>query len=208
MTQRGRATRQRIGDAALRVLGTEGVRALTHARVDTVAGLPRGSTSNHHRSRAALLEAAVARLVDREQAVWEEVTASAAPAAGLAEGVTAWLQRAVTTDRELHLARYALSVEARADPEVLGLLRAGRARVEAWVQEVLLEAGAGDPAAAARLLLAHLDGTLFRLVTGLHEAGPQTWEHVRSDLASLSATALARPLADGRADDRLPSLPG
>jgi DNA-binding transcriptional regulator YbjK len=37
----------------LKLLGTEGLRALTHARVDECAGIPKGSTSNYFRTRAA-----------------------------------------------------------------------------------------------------------------------------------------------------------
>lgn len=41
----------------IELLGTQGLRALTHGRVDARAGLPRGSTSNHFRTRQALLGA-------------------------------------------------------------------------------------------------------------------------------------------------------
>lgn len=46
-----------IADAALAVLAAEGSRGLTHRAVDEAAGLPSGSTSNHFRTRSALLEA-------------------------------------------------------------------------------------------------------------------------------------------------------
>ena len=49
------ATRERSLAAAASLVGTQGTRALTHARVDAEAGLPRGSTSNHFRTRASLL---------------------------------------------------------------------------------------------------------------------------------------------------------
>lgn len=45
------------------------MRGLTHRAVDEAAGLPQGSTSNLARTRAALLEAAVRRLAEREAAV-------------------------------------------------------------------------------------------------------------------------------------------
>ncbi|MFC9797474.1 TetR/AcrR family transcriptional regulator [Streptomyces sp. NPDC127584] len=59
----------RIGDAALDLLVERGMRGLTHRAVDERAGLPQGSTSNHARTRQALLETAVRRQVQRESQV-------------------------------------------------------------------------------------------------------------------------------------------
>jgi DNA-binding transcriptional regulator YbjK len=44
----------------------DGLRALTHARIDDRAGLPKGSTSNPFRTRAALLSGVVDWIVERE----------------------------------------------------------------------------------------------------------------------------------------------
>jgi DNA-binding transcriptional regulator YbjK len=52
----------RLADAAIDVLGTGGVRALTHRAVDTRAGLPQGTCSYHFPSRTALLTAALSRI--------------------------------------------------------------------------------------------------------------------------------------------------
>ena len=68
--------RERALDAAVELLGAEGLRALTHVRVDDRAGLPKGSTSNHFRTRAALLEGVVAHLGARDRPA---VSAAAAP---------------------------------------------------------------------------------------------------------------------------------
>ena len=48
-------TKVRVLEAAVELLGTEGLRALTHARIDAQAGVPKGSTSNYFRTRAQLL---------------------------------------------------------------------------------------------------------------------------------------------------------
>ncbi|HEX5919668.1 MAG TPA: TetR family transcriptional regulator, partial [Nocardioides sp.] len=37
-------------DAALELVGTQGMRGLTHRAVDAAAGLPAGSTSNYFRT--------------------------------------------------------------------------------------------------------------------------------------------------------------
>ena len=55
-------------DAALTLVGEQGVRALTHARVDAAAGLPRGSTSNWFRTRDALVAGVVIHLAESERA--------------------------------------------------------------------------------------------------------------------------------------------
>src|SRR5680860_59148 len=62
------ATRERALEAAEELLGAEGVRALTHARVDERAGLPPGSTSNWFRTRRALLGGIVDWIAERERA--------------------------------------------------------------------------------------------------------------------------------------------
>ena len=62
------ATRERGLEAAVELLGAEGVRALTHARVDERAGLPPGSTSNWFRTRRALLGGIVDWIAERERA--------------------------------------------------------------------------------------------------------------------------------------------
>ncbi|MFD3534901.1 TetR/AcrR family transcriptional regulator [Streptomyces sp. NPDC058664] len=72
---------ERIGDAALDLLVERGMRGLTHRAVDERAGLPQGSTSNHARTRQALLETAVRRQVELEARV---LTPDELPGAGSA----------------------------------------------------------------------------------------------------------------------------
>ena len=73
------ATVTKIVDAALSVLGTGGIHALSHARVDTAAALPPGSTSNYFRTRAALVSAAVARLHELDEVDWRAAVAAGPP---------------------------------------------------------------------------------------------------------------------------------
>ena len=73
-------TRQaEILDAAIETLGTRGMRGLTHRAVDEAAGLPEGSTSNHFRSRDALLAGIAERFVQRERAAFEAIAMSDVP---------------------------------------------------------------------------------------------------------------------------------
>ena len=61
-------TKERALDAALALVGEQGIRALTHARVDERAGLPKGSTSNWFRTRDALLTGVAVWLAESERA--------------------------------------------------------------------------------------------------------------------------------------------
>ena len=58
----------RLADAAIEVLGHEGVRALTHRAVDTRAGLPQGTCSYHFPTRNALLTAVLERIAELDLA--------------------------------------------------------------------------------------------------------------------------------------------
>jgi AcrR family transcriptional regulator len=80
-----RSRAELIGDTAIEVLAAEGARGLTHRAVDRAAGLPPGSTSNHARTREALLTCALTRITQLEAAdaaalLSSDPTDAAAPA--------------------------------------------------------------------------------------------------------------------------------
>jgi AcrR family transcriptional regulator len=70
--ERTAAARQAIVAAAIEVLGTEGHRALTNARLQEVSGLSRGLVGYHFGARQGLLEAVVGSI--REDFVTDLVT--------------------------------------------------------------------------------------------------------------------------------------
>ncbi|MGH3122524.1 MAG: TetR/AcrR family transcriptional regulator, partial [Streptosporangiaceae bacterium] len=57
-----------MADAAIAVLADHGARGLTHRAVDQAAGLPPGTTSNHARSREALLTLTLTRIAELDAA--------------------------------------------------------------------------------------------------------------------------------------------
>lgn len=59
---RNNERRDRLSDAAIRVLAEQGSRGLTHRAVDDAAALPRGTASNYFRTRDALIAAIVERI--------------------------------------------------------------------------------------------------------------------------------------------------
>ena len=159
-------TRERALDAAITLLGTGGVHALTHGRVDAAAGLPKGSASNHFRTRDALITAVVERLEELDRRDWAAVGALAEPTLDLfLDAVTRFIQTSVTTDRVRTVARYALSVEATHDPRIAAALARGADLIRERGARVLADLGATDPQAAVRTLMAYVNGLILREVT-------------------------------------------
>ncbi|HEY5155559.1 MAG TPA: TetR family transcriptional regulator, partial [Acidimicrobiales bacterium] len=104
-------------DAALELVGTEGMRGLTHRAVDAAAAVPAGSTSNYFRTRDALILGIVERFIARERAMatgpHDEVDPSPD---GVATAFGRFAHRALGPDRAVTLARYAILVETAQNP--------------------------------------------------------------------------------------------
>lgn len=149
-------------DAAIQVVGTDGMRALTHRAVDAAAGLPTGSTSNVFRTREALQRAMVVRLIDTEVAGWEHLAGRTAPTTptALAATLATMVDTLTGSLRTLTVARYALFMEAARDPALQPEMGRGAQRVATIGHAWLSAAGSADPAAHTALLLAHLDGVV------------------------------------------------
>ena len=165
-------TKARALQAALELLGTGGIRALTHARVDAQAGLPRGSASNYFRTRSALLVGAVKELGAREAA---EVAAALPPdsAPGLLEVLCAQFRAATTAGQGLTAARFALFVEGIGHPEVRDAVSRGRAGFERMIVPLLGRLGAAEPEVAAMALMSAYEGMLLYHLARGHGPDPQ-----------------------------------
>ena len=155
--------RERAIDAAIGLLAEGGPRALTHARVDAAAGLPKGSTSNDFRSRSALLAGVTDAIVQREAA---GVTTTLAPAsaAELVDACCALLDLVTLEQRTVTAARLALFLEAAHEPGLAEPLARGRAMLEATVRQVLGGLGATDAAAGAAALMACFEGLILHRI--------------------------------------------
>ena len=159
-------TKIRALNAAIDLVGTEGLRALTHARVDERAGLPKGSTSNYFRTRAALTTGVVEWMAQRELA---EMRPPESPdsAAGLVDLLSGMIEYTTGANRTLTAARLALFTEAGHNPEVRAAVSGGHALMERWAVGTLTDLGAGDPAAGATALIACCEGfILHRIARG------------------------------------------
>ena len=156
-------TRDRALRAAVEEVGDNGIRALTHARVDARAGLPKGSTSNWFRTRAALVAGVVAHLADEERAM--APVNEVATADELIELVCAMVERASGPDAARTRVRLALSLEAAYSPDLRTPLQEQRGAFVVWAGDLLAQIGASQPEEAARTLLACANGLLFHRLT-------------------------------------------
>src|SRR4051812_32320357 len=130
-------TKERALDAAVQLLGTEGVRALSHARIDARAGLPAGSTSNWFRTRRALLAGIVAWMAERERADFDPPDVPVTPHAdGLIEGLCAMVELQTGRFAVRTRARYALFLELASDLELGAPLRRQRHEFEGWTEQL------------------------------------------------------------------------
>lgn len=159
-------TRTRALDAAVALVGESGIRALTHARVDERADLPKGSTSNWFRSREALVAGVVAWLAESERA---DFAATEAPTVETPEQLVDAMTGMITVQTgplaARTRARYALFLEAAGDAQLLApLLEQRRVFVE-WTTVLLERIGARSPQEAVRTLMAAAEGIVLHRVT-------------------------------------------
>jgi AcrR family transcriptional regulator len=157
------STKTRALTAALDLLGVGGVRALTHARVDARAGLPKGSTSNFFRTRAALLTGAVDWLAEQELAGIDQFL-QPDTIAELMDGLCAAYEFASVQNRTFTAARLALFVEAGHNPDVRQAVGRGRARYEELLVAALVHLAVPRPGVVASAVMSCLEGLLLHRI--------------------------------------------
>jgi DNA-binding transcriptional regulator YbjK len=181
-----------IGDTAIALLAERGLRGLTHRAVDEAAGLPPGSTSNHARTRSALLETTFARLCRLEAEVFED----AANPGGLlaledltpeaaADLVATQLHDTLTVRREQVLARFELALEATRRPELRAIYDSAGATFREPARDLMAALGATDPDRDGRTFIAFSEGILFDSVAGAGSRTVPSREEIRDGLLDL-----------------------
>jgi DNA-binding transcriptional regulator YbjK len=150
-------------DAAIDVLGNQGVRALTHRAVDAAAGVPVGSAANYFKTRDALIGAVVERFAERDRAGWQAVAGFVAPSdpGELAAALTAYVSRALGPDRAVTVARYGLFIEAALRPALQEPLAVSAAELRRWAAQWLRAVGSTDPEGDCTAIMDHLDGLIL-----------------------------------------------
>jgi DNA-binding transcriptional regulator YbjK len=154
-------------DAAIDILGTRGMRQLTHRAVDAAADLPLGSTSNRFRTRDALLVGVLARILERETAIWTRLAIDIrTPTVDAAAGALGALIGELTdAGRVLSQARRTIFVEATNHPALGAEISHLQDEISAWMAPLLADLGSPDPARDVHHLLALMDGLVIDQLT-------------------------------------------
>lgn len=162
--------REELGDAAIAVVASAGLKGLTHRAVDATADVPVGTTSNYFRTRQALVAAVAERIEARDHEIWGGL----GPAPATFEEFTDWLGTfavVMAVDHaELSRVRIALFL---ADSERYG---AGHRRFMSAIGQALDVFGVPESQAVATAYLDYLDGLILHLVTVRPGVGPSVGE--------------------------------
>jgi DNA-binding transcriptional regulator YbjK len=149
-------------DAGLELVGTQGMRGLTHRAVDTAAAVPAGSTSNYFRTREALILGIVERFIVRERAMATGPTDGVDPSPeGVASALGRFAHRALGPDRAVTLARYAILVETGQNPALREGMAVGADQVDRWALDLITRAGSQHPERDLGLLANYVTGLVL-----------------------------------------------
>jgi AcrR family transcriptional regulator len=190
-------------DAAIRVLGEHGVRALTHRAVDAEAGVAAGSTANYFPARKALFEAIVERVSALERDHFDEVAVKVCPTtpAELGRAITGFARDATGVHRPLTLSRYAILVEAGHNAKIRHQLAGTGSRVNAWFANWLRLIGSRDPGHDVHVLGNYLTGLMLHQLA-IPDPQFDPTDHITALLESLVEPARNRARRDGTARAR------
>ncbi|MFE8941387.1 MULTISPECIES: TetR/AcrR family transcriptional regulator [unclassified Streptomyces] len=185
----------RIGDAALDLLVERGMRGLTHRAVDERAGLPQGSTSNHARTRQALLETAVRRQVELESRVLtpHEMPGPDGGGDALVDALALALHRYLTDHRPLLVSRYELALEATRRPELRSFFDRAGAVFHDPLTAMMAAAGSASPERHALSLIAWSEGLMFSCAAGSFHASVPGLAELRTGIDELLRGMLGGP---------------
>ncbi|MFG1796990.1 TetR/AcrR family transcriptional regulator [Nocardia sp. NPDC049149] len=178
-----------IVDAAIDLIATQGLRAMTHRALDTALALPAGSASYYFRSKRALVEAIVDRITARSRT--DFAAAQLAPSGPLApeaiaRGIAAWLDRLLAERRNQLIARHALILDLLSDADMHtrlanSLFSAARAR------DLFHALGVADPDGTAADFIAVLEGAVFDRFAGARaHLAPGTEDSLRQLTVALA----------------------
>ncbi|MQA10638.1 MAG: TetR/AcrR family transcriptional regulator [Pseudonocardiaceae bacterium] len=170
------------------------MRGLTHRAVDRAADLPVGSTSYYARTRAALLELAMARMVESDVAEASPVP-ELSDVDAFSQMVAEFLHATITGGRARMLARYEFALEATRRPELRAIYDRAGARLREPAVALLMSAGSVEPERQARALISFCEGILFDSIAGLNHDNPPGAEELRDGVRELLNGMLARPPA-------------
>jgi DNA-binding transcriptional regulator YbjK len=163
--------RERLLDAALAVIDSEGMRGLTHRRLEDEAGLARGSARYHLGTNDQIIAAALEHVARRDLRMIDSALAHlglealAGSKASLPK-MAGVLVSALLEDPGSVRARYELLLESTRRPSLKVEAQRWRAHFIGTTELALTAAGLDEPHTAAVLVVAIMDGlTLDAILT-------------------------------------------
>lgn len=186
--------RAALVDAAIDVIATQGIRALTHRALDTALELPGGSASYYFRTKRALIEAIADRITTRSR---DDFAAELAPSPSLdpddiAKAIASWLDRLLVDRRNHLIVRHALIIDLLGDPELHRRLTHSLFSTER-ARELFHTLGFPDPDAAAADFIAVVEGAVFDRFAGARAHIPAGTRHSIDQLAAVLSRYLTQP---------------
>jgi TetR/AcrR family transcriptional regulator, regulator of biofilm formation and stress response len=161
LSRRGRERKIEMLEAALRIVGRDGLAALSMRSLAVEAGMPLGATTYYFTSKSALIAEAFRLHASREtervlQAIRQLPTEPSARQ--LADQMTNFLLGGLTEHRRQLISEYELLVGATREPELASLSRSWQQAMQRELRRVAKRLGSPQPAIDAQLLLGLLAG--------------------------------------------------
>lgn len=161
LSRRGRERKIEILDAALRIVGRDGLAALSMRSLALEADMPLGATTYYFNSKTALIAEAFRLHASREtERVLHAVgQLPAQPSARqVSDQLTSFLLGGLTEYRRQLISEYELLVGATREPELASLSRSWQEPMRRELRSVAKKLGSAKPAVDAQLLLGLLAG--------------------------------------------------
>jgi DNA-binding transcriptional regulator YbjK len=167
---RGEVRRRLILEAAVRVIGTGGLAAVTHRAVAEEAGVPLGSTTYYFRDREDLLGQTMAHAADAEPSVERSVTLLTA----------IFLDKSVA-DPLYDLALFEMFLEATRNPAVRAQTRQWSELIAQIVDRLLPATTPEVPrAVVVQVVAALIDGLMLEAASNRELSVPELAAHLRA----------------------------
>nr|WP_225953641.1 TetR/AcrR family transcriptional regulator [Kibdelosporangium phytohabitans] len=156
-----------MADAAVAIVAKQGTHGLSHRSVDEMAAVPKGTTSNYFRSRDALLEATVRRVVQLHYEWIAQLRAERdghLDRAALMDILAQVLDESVTVHKDRYRAMMELLLEGTRRPELHATLVDTFTSGVQLLQEAKLADGSEASDRQRHLLRVIYVGTLFSYI--------------------------------------------
>lgn len=174
---------ERLTDAGLSLLATDGARGLTHRAVDREAHVPDGTTSNYFRTRDELTEALAHRIFERLAPESMEPDQSRNPSRETVIDYVGDIVRRVLGAPQLTIALLELRLEATRRPALVTSLRETLSRN--YQADIAFHFHAGLPGGPFEIMLLHfaINGLILdRLTTGIGPDDEEGIDHVVQEI--------------------------